>query len=46
MNDKVLYEIKLELENIGQSLYHLSKDINTLVKQILKESKKDDEKRI
>jgi len=45
MNDKTLYEIKAELQNIGQSLYHLSKDINTLVKQILKESKKDDEKR-
>ena len=43
MNDKVLYEIKLELENIGQSLYHLSKDIHTLVVKILKESKKNDE---
>ena len=41
-NEKVLYEIKLELENIGQSLYHLSKDINTLIKEILKENKKND----
>lgn len=43
MNDKTLYQIQLELQNIGESLYHLSKDIHILVTQILRESKKNDE---
>lgn len=41
-NEKILYEIKAELDRIGQSLWLISKDIHNLVVQILKKSKKDD----
>ena len=46
MDNKALYQIKMVLENIDQSLYTLAKDINILTKKILKESKEDDEERI
>jgi len=41
-NNRTLLEIKAELQNIGQSLYHISKDIHTLLVKILKENEKND----
>jgi len=43
---KILLQIKGTLQNIDQSMYSLANDINKLTTLILKESKKDDEKRV
>jgi len=40
---KILSQIKVALQNIDGSLYSLAENIDKLTKQILKESKKDDE---
>ena len=40
---KILLQIKGVLQGIDQSLYSLAENIDKLTKQIIKESKKDDE---
>jgi len=42
-NTKILLQIKGVLQGIDQSLYSLAENIDKLTKQIIKESKKDDE---
>jgi hypothetical protein len=40
---KILLQIKGVLQGIDQSLYNLAENFDRLTKQIMKESKKDDE---
>ena len=42
-NHRILMEIKGVLQGIDQSLYNLAENFDKLTKQIIKESKKDDE---
>ena len=42
-NTKILLQIKGVLQGIDQSLYSLAENFDKLTKQIIKESKKDDE---
>lgn len=42
-NTKILLQIKGTLQGIDQSLYSLAENFDKLTKQIIKESKKDDE---
>ena len=42
-NTKILLQIKAVLQGIDQSLYSLAENIDKLTKQIMKESRKDDE---
>lgn len=42
-NTKILLQIKGVLQGIDQSLYNLAENFDKLTKQIIKESKKDDE---
>lgn len=41
--DQILLQIKGVLQGIDQSLYSLAENFDKLTKQIIKESKKDDE---
>ena len=42
-NTKMLLQIKGVLQGIDQSLYSIAENFDKLTKQIIKESKKDDE---
>lgn len=42
-NTKILLQIKGVLQGIDQSLYSLAENFDKLTKQIIKESRKDDE---
>ena len=42
-NTKILLQIKGVLQGIDQSLYSLAENFDKLTRQIIKESKKDDE---
>lgn len=42
-NTKILLQIKGVLQGIDQSLYSLAENFDRLTKEIIKESKKDDE---
>lgn len=42
-NTKILLQIKGVLQGIDQSLYSIAENFDKLTKQIIKESKKDDE---